>query len=180
MIMGIKRPLVNPLPIENTGEDDTDKVYRASREQMQLPIGIKQTKFQAFVANLKYRFRKRMEYIEVEQVWRSPAIPFMIVSTIFNFAIWFFGGLFLFNQLPQEIQFTFDSVVQTWVREDKFIVAILSPIIYFAVFLIQFRFVNTIFKRDRRLALSIAWISTVLNFLLLIALGQIYSLIFSK
>lgn len=178
--MGIKRPLVNPLPIENTDEVVIGKVHRPSREQMQLPIESKETKFQAFVADLKYKFRKRMEYIEVEQIWRSPAIPFMIVSTVFNFLIWFLGGLFIFNQLPQEMQFTFDSVLQTWVREDRFIVVTLSPIIYLAVFLIQFRFVNSIFKRDRRLALSIAWVSTILNLLLLIALGQIYSLIFSK
>jgi hypothetical protein len=178
--MGIKRPLVNPLPSENTDNITLGKVYRPSRDQMHLPIEHKETALQSFFKNTKVKIKQRLEYIDVEQIWKSPAIPLMIVTSIFNFLIWFVGGIFAFNQLPQEIQFTYDVVQQTWIREDKFIVIVIAPILYLIAFLIQLKLIDSVFKKDRRLALAISWIITLLNLLLLIAIGQIYSLIFSK
>jgi hypothetical protein len=182
--MKISRPLVNPTPkdIENisttsTFEDFESKdKFKQSRAQMGFGIDDRDEKLQQFVSSVKSRLKRRLDFVEVSKVWKSPSVPFMIVSFLFNIFILLIGGLFKFSSLPPRIQLFYEPLDKTWIPSDKFLVIVVVPIIVFCLFLILYRIIKIIFRIDHKLAETICWIITFFNVLLLIAVSQIYIL----
>jgi hypothetical protein len=180
--MKVKRALMNPTPKQVV--EETESIQQAqfiqqqpiqSEEQLGFQIEDNKTKLRQLLSTFKLRLRRRNDYLEVSQFWKTPAIPFMIVSFLANILILLVGGIFLFSKLPPEIQTFYDPIEQTWDRQDKTIVIIL-PIIWALLLVVILRLITSIFRTDKRLSIVIAWVMTVLNILLLIAISQIWKL----
>ncbi len=165
--------------IARLSEEYNDQEVKQVEGQLKLPIN-KDNSLGSFITRIKIKLKKRLEVIEISQFWKSPAIPFYIVMSILNILLLLIGGLFLFGSLPTKIQLFYDPISRTWADEDKidkFVAVFILPIILVCIFLIQYKFISIIFRKDRRLAQTIAWVMTFLNFCLLIAISQIYNLI---
>lgn len=187
--MTMRRPLISPLPEDliNQPEQEVEEMssplleayphetYR-SEDQIELQIDDSSTKVQQFFAGTKALIKQRTKYFEISGLWRDPSLPFTIVSMVFVAMILLIGGIFQFNSIPLQIPFIYNYSEGTWNQADKamififpiFIIAIESTIIYFIMKLMKF---------DKRLAFTMCWVLTILNLLLLIAIGQIYFLI---
>ncbi|MCA9381411.1 hypothetical protein KC678_04045 [Candidatus Dojkabacteria bacterium] len=129
-----------------------------------------------YFSSIRGQVKRRLDYVEVAQFWKNPGIPFMIVSFAFNLSLLLFGGIIVFGKLPPKLQLFYNPVEQTWSPENKVIPVFIIPIILICLYLLQYRFLKVIFKTDRRLAIVISWLMTLLNTFLLIGITQIYSL----
>lgn len=178
--MKIDRPLMNPLPKEvvDEGINQTNQVVPSSRpkDQMGLNIDNRETKLRQIFGTLKSKLKKRADYIEVSPFWKNPAYSFMIISSLSNILILLIGGILKYNDLPQEMQLFYNSVDGAWISEKTSVHVIVIPVLLICLLLIQFRFVKAIFKSDRKLSSAIAWIMTILNIFLMIAVSEIYQL----
>lgn len=179
--MKIDRPLINPTPkqvavkkLEIVEEPARREVHPQSQLEMQ--IDTNQVKAKQFWHSWRDRIRRRNDFFELNQVWKSPAVPFVLTTFLVNMLIFIIVAATKFSDIGPEIPFFYDSVNSEWVRIDK-IALILLPIIYAMIFMILINFTLTIIKSDRKLALAISWIVTSVNILLLITYSQIYFLI---
>jgi hypothetical protein len=181
--MKISRPLVNPTPKDieningaiNTNIQQPDQ-YRRDRSQLGFNIDDRDEKLQQLVSSVKGKLKRRLDFVEVSKFWKSPSVPFMIVSFLTNIIILVLGGLLKFGSLGPKIQLFYEPLDETWIPSDKFLVVVVVPIIIFSLFLILYRLVKVVFKSDNKLAEAICWIITFFNVLLLIAISQIYIL----
>lgn len=178
--MKINRPLVNPTPrdFQNDTEEGQGKETETYKNKEQISLGIDtgQSKIKQMASSLKQNLNRRSELVEVSKFWKSPAIPFMMVSSVFNALLLLVGGVLLFGKLPSEIQLFYNPVDQNWNPESKIIHVIILPVVLLIAFIFLYRLLKYVFILDRRLALTIAWVITFINILLLVAIGQIYQL----
>lgn len=169
--------LVNPT-INDFDQDYTDEEIPelAAEGQLSMPTGGIIATSKQLTGALRYRLKRRRDVTELSQLWQSIAIPFAIVSWLGVIVTLVIGGLIVFNDLPPSIPLIYDSANNRWEQVDKSIVFILALFIGLAEFL-ALRFITQIFRSDRRLALTFAFIIAFLNTMLLLAIAQIYSLI---
>lgn len=186
--MARSRPLMNPKPrevVQQTSSAESTQqsqvqVARPPREQMRMEMTDNKTKFKQIFNSFKFSIKKRNKVIEVSRFWQSPAVPFMMVSSLTNILLMFIGGIFTFSDISvDQIPLFYDPIQQTWsenLKVDKSFIYII-PIFLTMYTLIQYRLILVIFKQDKRLALVTAWIIGFTNLLLTIAIIQIYKLI---
>jgi len=183
--MKINRPLINPTPKEIEDEYQhmpsrtSTPIQQAplrSREQLTLRVDNRELRLKQMFGSYKQKLKKRLDVLEVSPFWKNPGVSFMAVSYFFNILLLFIGGIFAFNNLPPNIQLFYDPIQKTWFRDQDKSLILLMPVFLACFFFIQFRLVNFIFRNDKRLGVTIAWIATYLNIVLLVAISQIYRL----
>lgn len=125
---------------------------------------------------LIHTLERREEEIELMPYWRNVAAPLAMVSGILVVLISLYIGVFNFNQLPPKLPLYYIEVTSSWEQIDKTI-ALAAPILLLIFNLIIWRLGFHIFKFDRRLSIASSWILLLVNFLISLALLQIYSLI---
>ncbi len=176
--MNKSNPLMNPAPRDiNQYKEDDSSIYsnKVSKDQLKMKVDNNQSRIQQFISTQRMKMKKRLDVVEVEQFWKNPSVPFMIVSFIVNVLILLLGGIIMFDKLPPELQLFYNPVEETWEPENKAIHIVIVPILLISMFLLQYRFIKLIFKRDRRLGITISWVMTLMNVFLLIAISQITS-----
>ena len=183
--MKLTRPLQNPDPedykAEPSVETPSDGVLEEqpieiSKDQISLDLDNKTTKFKQFLSGLKTIFRRRNDLIEVSQIWKTPAFPFAIVTSVINFLIFLYVAVFRFNDIPPTVPIFYNSVNKNWSQVDKSVIFMFPVILAIANFII-IQFSSVIFRKDKRLALTMVWIQTFLNTLLFVAILQIFTLV---
>lgn len=178
--MKIKRALTNTVNTEETDDGIDEQTFDgyqnyASVDQISFEVDDRTERLKRTFEGTKYLVKRRSEFFEKNPLWRGPSLAFAIISNIFVVLILLIGGLILFNRLPPQIQFTYDPIEKNWDRVDKVF------IIIFPIFLLVFEsiiiyFITEIFNNDKRLATVMSWMVTLVNLLLLFALGQIFLL----
>ncbi len=179
--MKLNRPLQNPDPedykAELTVEDAVEEQpIEISKDQISLDLDNKTTKLKQFFNGLRTIFRKRNDLIEVSQIWKTPAFPFAIVSSVINFLFFLYVAIFRFNDVPPTVPVFYNSVNKNWNQVDKSLIFIFPITLAIASFII-IQFSSIIFRKDRRLALTMIWIHTYLNLMLFVAILQIFNLV---
>jgi len=145
-------------------------------EQLTFPITPRKVTLEQRIQFLKLYFERRQELLEVSMLWKNPALPFNIISVLFVVGILFIGGIFEFDRIPLKIPLFYNHVEKSWEQADKsalFIVGLF--LLAIEGFLINL--IIKIFRSDRRLALTLSWMITFINVLIIVAALQIYSLI---
>lgn len=176
--MNRSNPLMNPAPRDFAVENEVEQTVeysKVSKDQLDLGVESNENFVKKQVNTLRSILKQRLKIIEVEQFWKNPGVPFMIVSFFTNIIILLFGGIVVFSKLPPEMQLFYNPVEETWNPENKAIHVIVVPVILVSMFLIQYRFIRIIFRNDKRLGVTISWLMTLMNVFLLIAISQILS-----
>ncbi|MDZ4839952.1 MAG: hypothetical protein SGJ04_08095 [Bacteroidota bacterium] len=124
----------------------------------------------------KMYFERRQEILEISMLWKNPSLPFNIISVIFVISLLFIGGVFEFDKIPLKIPLFYNHVEKSWEQTDKSTVFIMGTILLVTEGIL-INLIIKIFKSDRRLALTLSWVITFINVLMIIAALQIYSLI---
>lgn len=172
----VNQPISADIPKEerviHTRIDDTP----VSRDQLIFEITPKKPSLQDRLEFIRVYFERRQELLEISMLWKNPALPFMIVSLIAIAGILFIGGIFEFDRIPLSIPVFYNHVEKSWEQSDKSIIFIAGIVIVLIEgFLLNV--ITKIFRSDRRFALTLSWMVTFINALILIAALQIYALI---
>ncbi|MCA9378808.1 hypothetical protein KC640_00105 [Candidatus Dojkabacteria bacterium] len=133
------------------------------------------TRFGQMLGSIKHAARAREREIELMPFWKTFASPFGVVTAIATSTIIFFVSLLNFSSLPEKIPFQYNAAAQTWEQTDRSIL-LFSPILLLVIEAVTLRLVYEIFGYDPRLSKMLGWIIAVVNLLLLITFGQIFSL----
>ncbi len=182
--MKIERPLINPVPedFEETSEQDAleeeglePSTYKAE-DQMEMGIESQGEKIRHVYTGTKFLIKRRTELFEISGLWRTPALPFAIVSLVFIVLVNLLGAIFEFNNIPPQIPLFYNFAEGTWNQADKGFLFV-APLVLLAFESILIYVIMKIFEFDRRLSYTMCWMITLLNLLLLVALAQIYFLI---
>lgn len=143
----------------------------------QIKLGLNEVNLpEQIYLDAKYKIKERARILEISGIWKNPAIPFSITSIIATFFIIFLGSIIQFNQIPPRIPFVYNANGNHWEQVDKLFLFIF-PIIFLLVQFIIINIAIKLFYTDRKLSISIAWIVFFINIMLIIAVGQIYTLI---
>ena len=145
-------------------------------DQLEFSITPKKVTFKQRFEFFKVYFERRQELLEISMMWKNPALPFTIISLISVIGLLFFGGIFEFDKIPLKIPLFYNHVQKSWEQADKSTMFIIG-IILLVTESILINIITKIFKSDRRLALTISWMITFINVLIIIATLQIYTLI---
>jgi hypothetical protein len=186
--MKIDRPLINPSPYEGFEDyknEDIDQVdfdepvvepTVHSEDQLNLNIDTPKVSLMQRLNSFRMYLEKRNQLLEISALWKSPALPFTIVSTIFNLLLLISGTILLFEKIPPQVPIFYNSIDKRWEQVDKTGIIFISGFLVIVETLIIY-FIMKTFKSDKRLALTVSWMVFILNILILIAIIQIYSLI---
>ncbi|MFS8131075.1 MAG: hypothetical protein ACMG57_03785 [Candidatus Dojkabacteria bacterium] len=182
--MKIERPLINPLPEdfeepleeEVSDEESAEPSTYKTEDQIEMGIESQSEKLKQVYSGTKFLIKRRTELFEISGLWRTPALPFAIVSLVFIVMINLLGAIFEFNNIPPQIPFFYNFAEGTWTQADKGFLFV-APLVLLAFESILIYVIMRIFEFDRRLSYTMCWIITLLNILLIIALAQIYFLI---
>ncbi|MEP7104116.1 MAG: hypothetical protein ABI721_05415 [Candidatus Dojkabacteria bacterium] len=183
--MKIKRPLINPLPdfIEETipedqMEEESDELLSTYKDedQIELDIESQRERMRQVYAGTKFLLKKRTELFEISGLWRTPALPFTMVTLIGIALLMLIGGIFSFNSIPPQIPFFYSFAEGTWNQANKIII-FLFPIVLLAFESLIIYIITKIALFDKRLSATMCWMVTLLNILLLVAIAQIFFLI---
>lgn len=147
----------------------------ADKSQLELPT-LKQSRWLEMYLSFKYQLKRREVEIELMPFWRGLGMPFALVSTIAVFVIIFVFGLLKFNSFGTNIPFYYNAIDGKWEDATKSIILFI-PIVYIIVMSVSLRLVYDIFRYDHRLSNILSWVITVVNLLILVAVGQIFSII---
>lgn len=151
-------------------------IERPSEDQLDLQITPKKITFQQRLQYFKIFLERRQELLEISTLWKNPSLPFNIISIIFVLGLLFIGGIFEFDRIPARIPMFYNHVEKSWEQTDKSTVFIIGIIVLIAEATIL-NLIMRIFRSDRRLALTLSWIISFINVLIIVAILQIYSLI---
>ena len=151
-------------------------VITDDEEQLVFPITPRKVTFEQRIQFLKLYFERRQELLEVSMLWKNPALPFNIISVVFVTGILFIGGIIEFDRIPLKIPLFYNHVEKSWEQADKSAIFIMG-ILLLIIEGVLINLIIKIFKSDRRLALTLSWVITFINVLIIIAALQIYSLI---
>lgn len=183
--MNIQRPLTNPvardirqpLPVEQQSNLPTYNTNsQKTHEQLEMNINSREDSAKQFIGGVKTMVRKKLDILEINPIWKDPSLPFMMISFFFNIVLLFVGGLIFYNKLPPTLQLFYDIVEGTWQSQEKYWHVIIIPIFLFVIMFLQYRFLKFTFIHDKRLSITVSWLMTLLNVMLMIAIAQIYSL----
>lgn len=182
--MKIERPLINPLPedfdeplAEDLSEEETAEpsTYK-TEDQIEMEIESQGERMRQVYSGTKFLLKRRTELFEISGLWRTPALPFTMISLIFIILIMLIGGIFKFSNIPPQVPFFYNFAEGTWNQADKSIIFV-APILLLVFESLLIYAIMKIFEFDKRLSFTMCWIITLLNVLLIIAIAQIYFLI---
>ena len=125
---------------------------------------------------LIHTLERREEEIELMPYWRNVAAPLAMVSGIAVILLSLYIGVFKFNQLPPKVPLYYIEATSSWEQIDKTI-TLAAPILLLIFNFLVWRLGFLVFRFDRRLSIASSWILLLVNFLISLALLQIYSLI---
>lgn len=151
-------------------------VIPVSDEQLVFPITPRRVTLEQRLQFIRMYFERRQELLEVSMLWKNPSLPFNIVSVIFVIGLLFVGGIFEFDKIPSKIPLFYNHVEKSWEQADKSAIFIIGTVLLAAEGLL-INLIIKIFRSDRRLALTLSWVITFINVLIIVAALQIYSLI---
>lgn len=151
-------------------------IVEKSLDQLDFGITPKRITLKQRFGFLRMYFERRQEILEISMLWKNPSLPFNIVSVIFVIGLLFVGGIFEFDNIPLKIPLFYDHVEKSWEQTDKSTLFIMGIVLLLTEGLL-INLIIKIFKSDRRLALTLSWVITFINVLIIIAALQIYSLI---
>ncbi len=175
---------MNPNALRNPTEEDFRKGEEAeepiemidSKDQLSFQVETPNEKLAGLFSGIKMNLQKQNDFLEISQLWKSPAPSFALVSLITILIILIGGGVFKYDQIGPTIPLLYDSINKQFIASDKsfiFISAISLGIVEF----IAFRFIFLISKNDRRLSIVMSWLIFFCNLLMIIGIGQIYRII---
>ncbi len=170
--------LQNPDPhdIPAADSDDDIQLPAADPDQLSLDLQAPQLGLWQWVGGLRNKANRRELELELIPFWRNFSSSFAVITSIGVVIFLVAAGFLLFSRLPPRIPFYYNSVEARWEQADKIIVLFL-PIGLGILDALCLRFIYDIFSYDRRLGVILSWILTMVNLLLIVASGQIYSLI---
>jgi len=148
----------------------------SNKDQLIFPIDDVNQKFAGIVSGVRMNLKIQNEYLEISQLWKSPALALAIMSFLTAFVLLFIGGILNYNDIGPTIPLFYDSVSKQFIPVDKsliFITAILIAVIESIII----RFTFLISTMDRRLSITMAWILFFLNILILASISQFYRII---
>lgn len=151
-------------------------IVEESEAQLEFPITPKRVTLEQRLKFIKMYFERRQELLEISMLWKNPSLPFNIISVLFVVGLLFIGGIFEFDRIPLKIPLFYNHVEKSWEQADKSTVFIMGIVLLITEGLL-INLLIKIFKSDRRLALTLSWVITFINVLIIIAALQIYSLI---
>jgi hypothetical protein len=172
-----KHPLVNPSPKDFVQTEIVVKQPKKtkSRDQLSLDVDPISVRLKQSFGSLMHFIRRRKDFIEVDMLWKSPALPFTIISGIFVVLIPIVIGIIKFNDIPPKIPFFYNNIDKHWEPFDKSIIFIL-PLLIGVIEAIVLKLIIAIFKNDKRLGKTLAWVLSFVNVLFYIGFIQIYFL----
>jgi hypothetical protein len=178
--MTSEHPLRNPdlADFKPLIEELTLKVKKTqvTKEQLPLSVGGQTQRWTLLLGSVKDFVEKREAELELIPFWRHIAAPFAVVSSLAAILLTTFLGIIKFHQLPPTVPFYYDHATSSWTSIDKSLV-IFVPVVLAVVEFILLKAIYEIFRFDERLSVILSWLLTVVNLLVITALGQIYSLI---
>lgn len=160
---------------ESSVESDGN-YFQVAEGQLQIPTGNVSSRLSRLLSGIRHNLRKRRDELEISLVWKSIAIPLAITTWFVNIFLVVIGGIVYFEKLPPTVPLIYDSLNNRWEQVDKSVIFLFMLFIGLAEFVL-IQYVFSIFKFDKRLALTFSWIIVFLNAMLLIAILQIFSLI---
>lgn len=178
--MKVRRALENPSQYQQNDYGNTNPIDAnqfpeeivPTRDQLKLPSDNQSDKFKQVINSYKVKLKQRRDFAEISQIWKSPAVPFLIVTNLFNLLVLLIGGIFRFEQIGPTIPLFYDPINQVRTSVDKIFLFII-PIFLLIFLVIQLRFIFFIFQNDKRLAVTISWLLSTLNILFLISISQL-------
>lgn len=176
--MDFDQTLTNPVASELDPEEEEQEIRpkQPSREQLPLDIGTREFGVSRWMNNVRTQANRREAELELMPFWKSLAAPFAMVSSVILVLAIFIAGITQFERIPPKIPFYFNSVDSRWEQADKIIV-LFFPLALGVVDAILLRIIYAIFHFDKRLSIILSWMLTLLNLLIIVAIGQLYILI---
>jgi hypothetical protein len=171
-------PLHNPAPedLPRQQEQEEAEIVRPDPSQLSFNLQPQHVGLGGWLSSLKHRATRREAELELIPFWRNFASAAAVVSTICVAIFLLVSGLVLFGRLPPRIPFYYNSAEARWEQADK-VVILFVPVVLGVISALALRFIYDIFAYDKRLALMLSWVMSLVNLLLVIASVQIYSLI---
>lgn len=172
------KPLVNP-SLEDFKEEEVavnEEKIPVLKGQIHMDLGNDGITPKKIVGVTKMKMRKRAAIMEFSSMWRNPSLPFSISAIVTTALIILVGAIIEYDRIPPRIPLFFNPSTNRWDQFDKSFVFIF-PVIFFLVQLFVVHLTIKIFNYDKKLSISISWILVFLNILLLVSVGQIYTLI---
>jgi len=192
--MKIKRPLMNP-SAEDFEDDQLlggslEQEYSASehnyneevrenvnsKEQLRLNINNPINSFFQRLSSFKMNVQRKNEIIELSAIWKTPALPFALVSMLGVSLYLIVLSIFKFDKIPPKIPVIYNAIEKHWEQSDKSVI-IVGLVILLIIEGLIISLNMKIFPKDRRLGLTLNWILTLLNIFLLIYIIQVNYLI---
>lgn len=187
ILIGMKyeSPLTNPDP-KDFGQDESkdnqslDQVgYNTQKSPRQLSLGNAPILYRIknYFTGTLHVLRRRNDMFQLDMIWKSPAIPFAIISALFISITTLAVTIIKFNDIPPQLRFFYNNIDKTWFQVDKSAL-IAYPLILIFIEILVIHFITVIFRTDKRFAKTLAWILTIVNTMILISLMQLFNLIF--
>jgi hypothetical protein len=177
--MNQNKTLNNPLPTDFKDSNDElleSEDIKPSSDQLFFTIDSPSAKLQQVISSVKMDIKKKNEILEISMIWKNPALSFAICTMLIDVLILLVGGILKFNDIRPKIPLFYNAIDQRWDQIDKTIIFII-PLVLVPIELLIIHFTMSIFKQDRRLSITISWVLALLNLLILLIIGQFYTLL---
>ena len=175
--MNNERPLINPTIDDFKSKESTDEKDESIPVlKGQMHFELNDNGMTPLIGATKMKLKRRAVIMEFSTLWRNPSVPFALTSLILTPLILLVGGIIEFDRIPPRIPFYYNALNNHWEQFDKSLV-FFFPIVLIIMQGIIMNLAIKIFPYDKKLTISISWILVFVNILLLIAVGQIYTLI---
>jgi len=171
-------PLHNPAPedLPRQQEQIAEEFVWPEPDQLSFDLQPHYMGLRDWLVSLRSKATRREAELELIPFWRNFASAAAVISSICVAIFLFVSGLVLFGRLPPRIPFYYNSAEARWEQADK-VALLFVPVVLGMVSALALRFIYDVFAYDKRLALMLSWIMTLVNLLIVIASIQIYSLI---
>lgn len=175
---------MNSNTLRNPSEDDfllaeeqiePDQMI-VDKDQLALDVETPAEKFEGLISGLKMTLKRQEDFLEISQLWKSPAPALAIASLITILGILFVGGILKYNDIGPTIPLFYDSISKQFIPTDKIFIFISGALVGL-IELGIFKFVSLISKNDTRLSIVICWLVFFFNILMLAGIGQFYTII---
>jgi len=145
----------------------------------QLPLELPKTRkdlWRIKINQILGNVKRRESELQLITYWKTPFPALAIVSSVFLTVGALLGAITYFNQIQARIPLYFNAFSGYFEQVDKFVLLVL-PFIFFVSQTIILRLNYEVHKFDIRLSNIINLLLTVLNFLFMLAISQLYSLV---
>jgi len=159
-----------------TEEKESNNQEMDFKDQLSFEVETRSEKIEGAFAGLKMYLRKQEQFLEISQLWKSPAPALAIISLLTILVILFIGGLIKFNDIGPTIPLFYDNINKQFIPADKIFI-FFSGALTGILELLTFRFIMLIAKSDTRLSIVMCWILFFFNVLILAGIGQFYTII---